>query len=115
MSDRRRTWLGLSTLCLLALLAVLIGLSVGYAIDPANPNRPTIHWTSLHEVLAALLGDCSESAINIVRDLRLPRVLLCAAVGCGFRCRLSRCHGRWRWCGLARAGGWRDELLILIL
>ena len=40
MSDRRRTWLGLSTLCLIALLAVLIGLSVGYAIDPANPNRP---------------------------------------------------------------------------
>ena len=56
-------------LVVVALVAMLIGIGVG----PAE--------LGLREVWDALLGHGDETAVAIVRDLRLPRVLLAFAVG----------------------------------
>lgn len=69
---RRISWLGLN-LGLLALIGLLacVSLTIGYVTYPVA------------DVVAALFGAGDEKVITIVRELRLPRLLLALAIGGG--------------------------------
>lgn len=68
----RISWLALNAL-LLALIAALacVSLTIGYVSY------------SVPEVIAALFGMGDERVVTIVRDLRLPRILLALGIGAG--------------------------------